>query len=63
MKFRLRGGVEEMNAAGEGMRLGVGDFEMERYGGVGVGEGGEEEEEEGFHVLFYRLRLPLWLKE
>ena len=48
----LGGGVEEMDAAGEGMRLGVGDFEVESDGGVGVGEVGEKEEEEEFHDSF-----------
>jgi hypothetical protein len=48
----LGGGVEEMDAAGEGTRLGVGDVEVESYGGVGVGEVGEKEEEERFHDSF-----------
>lgn len=48
--LRLGGGVEEMNAAREKMRLGIGDVEVESYIGLGVGEAGEkEEEEETFH--------------
>lgn len=46
------GEVEEMDAAGEGTRLGVGDVEVESYGGIGVGEAGEKEEEEEFHDSF-----------
>jgi len=42
MKFRLGGGVEEMNAAGERMRLGVGNPQVKSDRGIGVGEAGEE---------------------
>jgi hypothetical protein len=50
--LRLGGGVEEMDAAGEGMRFGVGDVELESDGGIGLGEAGEKQEEEEFHDHF-----------